>query len=212
MLNRSIASMASRAVGGTYDVQEFFWGTELSKENDSFTWTPDVDEDMEDMQQNILFLKRAVLGVKAKEGERNIIEVHCKDMEGNDVKHPILSLTLGRDDHADVELTFKQVDEVTFKLIQGSGPLHLVGQTYIETMNNPEMDDTDLPSDEEADEEVEDEDEEEEEEDEAVGKKRKMASPKGKKNGVADGSPNIKAMKAAVAANGKASAKKMKAS
>jgi hypothetical protein len=37
-----------------------------------------VDEEMEDMQQNILFLKRAVLGVKAKEDERNIVEVGLK--------------------------------------------------------------------------------------------------------------------------------------
>ena len=42
MLNRSIASMAGRAPGGSYDVQEYFWGAELSKDKPSFKWNPEV--------------------------------------------------------------------------------------------------------------------------------------------------------------------------
>ena len=42
MLNRSISSMAGRASGGTYDVQEYFWGAELSKEKPTLKWNPEV--------------------------------------------------------------------------------------------------------------------------------------------------------------------------
>merc|ERR1712136_646006 len=66
-----------------------------------------------------------------------------------DVTHPVLSLTLGREDHCDVELTFKQVEAVTFKLVAGSGPVHLVGQHYQETMRDG-MDDTEFDDEEDA--------------------------------------------------------------
>ena len=60
-------------------------------------------------------------------------------MDEETEKHPILSLTLGLQDHCDVELTFKQMEEVTFKLVAGSGPIHLVGQHYLETIRDPGM-------------------------------------------------------------------------
>merc|ERR1711990_146328 len=127
----------------------------------------EIEEEFQDEMQNILFLKRAVLGIKAVEGERNIVEVQCKNMDNEDAKHPILSLTLGLQDHCDVELTFKQMEEVVFTLIEGSGPLHLVGQHYLETIREPEMDETDM-DDEEEEEDLEAIEEEEEEE--SVGK------------------------------------------
>jgi len=200
MLNRSIASMAGRAPGGTYDVQEYFWGAELSKDKSSFTWNPEADEELGDEMQNILFLKRAILGLKATEGERNVVEVHCKNFDDDEVQMPILSLTLGQQDHCDVELTFKQVEAVTFKLIAGSGPIHLVGQHYQETIRDPDMDD-------------DDEDEEEDEveaETEPAGKKRKADSPLKPKGAEEDAS--MKKYKTSKSpANGKSPATKVKA-
>merc|ERR1712133_61744 len=155
MLNRSIASMAGRSMAGSYDVQEYFWGAKVTKKEPSFKWNPQVEEEFRDEMQNILFLKRAVLGVDAVDGERNIVEVQCKNMEDESEKHPILSLTLGQQDHCDVELTFKQMEEVTFTLIAGSGPVHLVGQHYLETIRESDMDGTDMEEEDEEDEELE---------------------------------------------------------
>jgi len=194
MLNRSIASMAGRASGGTYDVQEYFWGAELTKEKDTYTWNPEIEEEFSDEMQNILFLKRAILGLKAVEGERNVVTVTCKNADMEDVTHPVLSLTLGREDHCDVELTFKQVEAVTFKLVAGSGPVHLVGQHYQETMRDG-MDDTEFDDEEDEDESIEEEAEAEE-----ATKKRKMPSPAKAK----PDTPNTKKLKAAKAANGEA--------
>jgi len=194
MLNRSIASMAGRASGGTYDVQEYFWGAELTKEKDTYTWNPEIEEEFSEEMQNILFLKRAILGLKAVEGERNVVTVTCKNADMEDVTHPVLSLTLGREDHCDVELTFKQVEAVTFKLVAGSGPVHLVGQHYQETMRDG-MDDTEFDDEEDEDESIEEEAEAEE-----ATKKRKMPSPAKAK----PDTPNTKKLKAAKAANGEA--------
>ena len=36
--------------------------------------------------QNILFLKRAILGLKAVEGERNVVTVTCKNADMEDVR------------------------------------------------------------------------------------------------------------------------------
>merc|ERR1712212_189100 len=191
MLNRSISSMAGRASGGTYDVQEYFWGAELSKEKPTFKWNPEMDEEFTDTQ-SILFLKRAILGLKAVEGERNIVEAHCTSVDEEEQKHPILSLTLGQEDHCDIELSFKHMEEVSFKLVAGNGPIHLVGQHYLETSREPGMDDTDM--------------DEEEEEEKPVGKKRKIADSAKAKVDVSDGSgpdtKKIKATKGATATNG----------
>jgi len=214
MLNRSIASMAGPSSRGSYEVQEYFWGAQLSKKVQSFKWSPQVEDEFRDEMQNILFLKRAVLGVEAVEGERNIIEVQCKNMEDETEKHPILSLTLGLQDHCDVELTFKEMEEVTFTLVAGTGPIHLVGQHYLETIREPDMDGTDM-DDEEEDEDEDLEAIEEEEEEKAPGKKRKNTSSPGKaKNGTDENGPEMKKMKGAKASpatngvtNGKAGKK-----
>jgi len=212
MLNRSISSMAGRASGGTYDVQEYFWGAELSKDKPTFKWNPEMDEEFSDTQ-SILFLKRAVLGLKAVEGQRNIVEAHCTSADDEASEHPILSLTLGLEDHCDVELSFKHMEEVSFKLTSGTGPVHLVGQHYLETNREAGMDDTDMD-----DEEVEEEDdlgvveEEEEEEAKPVGKKRKIAeSAKAKVDEKISSRISPDGKKAANASNGKTNGTKKEA-
>jgi len=198
MLNRSIASMAGQASRGSYEVQEYFWGAKLSKKEPTFKWSPQMEDEFRDEMQNILFLKRAVLGIDAVEGERNLVEVECKNMEEETEKHPILSLTLGLQDHCDVELTFKEMEEVTFTLISGTGPIHLVGQHYLETIREQDMDATDMDDEEEEDEDLEAIEEEEEEK--PPGKKRKStASPNKAKIASEETGPESKKMKGAKA-------------
>merc|ERR1719348_1826475 len=84
--------------------------------------------------RHLLFLRQATLGVNAIEGERNIVQVTAKDFEGKTVSQILCSLTLGRGlDAADLDLTLQYDHEVSFKLIKGSGPIHLVGNHYVET-------------------------------------------------------------------------------
>ena len=61
------------------------------------------------------------------------------DITGNQVSSPILSLTLGRNDQSKLGLSFGSPDEdqdrlepVTFRLVAGSGPVHLIGSQVTE--------------------------------------------------------------------------------
>merc|ERR1719384_2851330 len=100
-----------------------------------------------------------------------------------------------------LDLNFSSEVPVTFKLLKGKGPVHLVGQHLVEfppeeddefaaeTEGETDFDNTamteDLSNTEESDEEEDDEEEEEEgeteeEEEKPKGKKRKAAVAKGK--------------------------------
>merc|ERR1712002_440889 len=81
-------------------------------------------------------------------GERNIVQVTSKDFQGKEVRHTLCSLTLGKGlDMVDLDLTLQYDHEVSFKLIKGSGPVHIVGNHYVETPPNDdelvELDETD---------------------------------------------------------------------
>lgn len=116
------------------EVQYYFWGAELSCSAPTHSWKLFQEEECEDDMRHLLFLRQATLGVNAIEGERNIIQVTSKDYEGNEVSHVLCSLTLGQGlDAADLDLTLQYDHEVSFKLIKGSGPIHIVGNHYVET-------------------------------------------------------------------------------
>ena len=60
-------------------------------------------------------------------------------MSGSQVSCPILSLTLGRNDQSKLGLSFgppdddgDRLDPVTFRLVSGTGPVHLIGAQVIE--------------------------------------------------------------------------------
>jgi len=177
MLNNSIASMARFPIGVKRDTKEKIWGVELSEDKPESTWLPKPDEeDGEDQPpRHSLFLHRCLLGKDAKQKERNVVEAVTTDITGNQVSSPILSLTLGRNDQSKLGLSFGSPDEdqdrlepVTFRLVAGSGPVHLIGSQVTE-MYSDVMDDTgDLDEDEDDD----GEEEEEEEEEEPVPKKK----------------------------------------
>ena len=84
----------------------FLTGHELSKENPAVEWTFEEEDDDSDFLTHNLFLRSAVLGSTAVEGERNIVQVETKNFAGDIVKIPLLSLALGRKDMVSVILVF----------------------------------------------------------------------------------------------------------
>merc|ERR1711962_659782 len=117
------------------EVQYCFWGAELSCSSPMHSWRIFHPEDeCEDDLRHLLFLKQATLGVNAIPGERNIVQVTSKDYEGNVVRQVLCSLTLGQGlGTTDLDLVLQYDHEVSFKLIKGAGPVHLVGNHYVET-------------------------------------------------------------------------------
>ena len=79
---------------------------------------------------------QACLGVSAKDGERNVIQVTTEDEEGELVKHTILSLRAGGTEQCSLFLTLHP--PVTFELVSGSGPVHVVGSS-VESEYTPVM-------------------------------------------------------------------------
>ena len=126
-----------------------FWGAELSAKQKRVQWPKPGDE----MDPDVIVKlepRHAALGAKAKEGERNVVEITTETETGREVTHTILSLRVGGTEQTPMFLEL--FPPVTFTLVAGSGPLHIVGTIY-----------TDFDSDFTEDEEEEDEEDEEEE-------------------------------------------------
>jgi len=170
-LNLSLSDLFTRNFGPSADeedhveVQYYFWGAELSCSAPTHKWQLfQEEEECEDDMRHLLFLRQATLGVNAIEGERNIVQVTAKDFQGKTVSQILCSLTLGRGlDAADLDLTLQYDHEVSFKLIKGSGPIHLVGNHYVETppadAEVEELNETDTGDDVEDLDDMKDEDE-----------------------------------------------------
>nr|XP_058958302.1 nucleoplasmin-like protein ANO39 [Pocillopora verrucosa] len=150
--------------------KEYFWGCELSKDKKEYKWDSEDEElGKADIEQKLV-VTQACLGAKAKPNERNLVQVTTTDSSDNSVTFTILSLASGRKDQSKLSLAFPA--SVVFKLIEGSGPIHLTGSVYQEL----------FLGDDDEEESGEDEDEESEvvlsEAKESV-KKRPLTTPKG---------------------------------
>merc|ERR1712156_921890 len=104
------------------DTNEEFWGITLTGTNKTHTWNPVVDE--EEIEHKIQ-LTQACLGIKAKENERNVIEVTTEDDNGKKMSCAIVSLRVGFVECMHLELGF--TNPVKFVLKEGNGPLSLSG-------------------------------------------------------------------------------------
>merc|ERR1712088_287077 len=125
--------------------KEYFWGCCLNAEKPEQQWNFDEEEEDTDFFEHVLFLRSAVLGKGAVEGERNIVELETKNFEGQIMKQPLISLTLGRNDMTMLDMNFSHETAATFRLVEGTGPVCLAA-----------MHQTEFPVEEEDTEETED--------------------------------------------------------
>ncbi|XP_012555099.2 nucleoplasmin-like protein ANO39 isoform X1 [Hydra vulgaris] len=105
------------------DTQEEFWGCVLTKDKKEFTWDPQTDSEAD--VEHKLQLSTACLGFKAKENERNLVEVTTEDNNGKDITCPIVVLRVGGKECVHIDLGF--TNKTKFILKEGSGPLALSG-------------------------------------------------------------------------------------
>jgi len=111
----------------------FLWGAELSRSHDLHVLKLDDDVN-EDEEHHLLFLKQVCLGVNAKEGDRNVVEIQTTDFSDKEQRHPIASLALGRTEFANLDLclSWSKTKEIKFKLVMGSGPVTITGNHFVE--------------------------------------------------------------------------------
>lgn len=112
--------------------QEYFWGVELNKDQPTFTWTFEEEDEDNDYMIHTLFLKNAVLGASAVKGERNLVQIETRNFDKKDLKQPLLSLTLGQSDMCNLDISFGNEVQATFRLVAGTGPISLCGQQLVE--------------------------------------------------------------------------------
>ena len=100
------------------------------------------DEEDKDYVINSIVLKTAVLGSKAKDGERNLVGIKTKGYQDKEFEQPIFSLTLGRQDMVsglDLTLASDHNPEVEFKLLEGTGPVFITCCHVIEFPSQDEQ-------------------------------------------------------------------------
>ncbi|XP_046752432.1 nucleoplasmin-like protein isoform X1 [Diprion similis] len=157
--------------------EEYLYGITLEGPNATEVWDPEhKNEDVDGANQHFgadqkLIIKMALLGPEAKAGELNVLQVEAMGLKGP-IKTPIALLELGKTAQIILDLSFPD-PPVTFTLIKGSGPVHIVGHNLLGT----HMDEFEDMEDEMEEENIDDEDDEK-----ASHKKRKL-SGEGKKNG-----------------------------
>lgn len=72
---------------------------------------------------------QALLGPEAKPGELNVLQVEAMGLKGP-IKTPIALLEMGKTAQIILDLSFPD-PPVTFTLVKGSGPVHIVGHNLL---------------------------------------------------------------------------------
>ncbi|XP_050534226.1 mitotic apparatus protein p62-like isoform X3 [Daktulosphaira vitifoliae] len=141
--------------------EDYFWGVTLDKTKNVEIWDPDVKPDANDSShvfrgEHTLLVKQAVLGPEVPDGDVNVIEVEAMGYK-SDIKFPVVVLKGGAGlSQCVLDLLFPD-PPVTFKLVKGSGPIHLLGNHSVGIAGEGMADEED---DDEIDEEFEEEEEE----------------------------------------------------
>merc|ERR1712243_540331 len=134
-------SLISNASSQDYETTEcyFLWGCELTRKSDSYVLPLPKTTDLSlEPEEHLLTIKSATLGVDAVEKERNVVEISYHDREDKATSSILASLTLGQLDSCrlDLRLTAVSGRDVTLKLIKGSGPVSILGNHVVESVNS----------------------------------------------------------------------------
>merc|ERR1712183_1123412 len=133
---------------------------ELSRARDQAILKLEDDAD-EDGENHLLMLKQACLGADAVAGERNVIELHTNDFSDKEQRHPICSLTLGKNEFVNLDLClgWSKNKDVKLKLVMGSGPVSVSGMRFVEYLDeaagDDQLNDPDYVTEEETENETE---------------------------------------------------------
>ncbi|XP_018308009.1 nucleoplasmin-like protein isoform X1 [Mycetomoellerius zeteki] len=145
--------------------EEYLYGITLEGPNASEVWDPEhKNDDSDGAAQDIgadqkLIIKMALLGPEAKPGELNVLQVEAMGLKGP-IKTPIALLEMGKTAQIILDLSFPD-PPVTFTLVKGSGPVHIVGHNLLGGHIEEFVD-----MDDEVEEDLDDEDDEKDPEDE----------------------------------------------
>ena len=135
--------MAAVLAGANIE-EEYLWSCTLSAANKEYVWEPKEPEDFkgEVKPGHRLLVKTAILMPSAKKDEVNIVEVECEGYNKKRVKLPIVAMKAGVDCQKYIDILVPGFP-ATIKIVQGEGPLHLVGSHCVENFADQEDEDDD---------------------------------------------------------------------
>jgi len=144
---------------------EYFFALTLEGPKASEVWDPEAKGAEEYQGGHKLIIKQALLGPDAADGEVNVIQVEAMTWKES-IKIPVATLKAGGA-NAQVLLDLSFPDPpVTFSLIQGNGPVHIIGHHLIggpvEEFDEMDEMEEEMLDDEEGEEGAEEDEEEEE--------------------------------------------------
>ncbi|XP_017771595.1 PREDICTED: nucleoplasmin-like protein isoform X1 [Nicrophorus vespilloides] len=109
---------------------EYFFALTLEGAKASEVWDPESKGTEEYQGGHKLIIKQALLGPEAVDGELNVIQVEAMTWKES-IKIPVATLKAGgANSQVLLDLSFPD-PPVTFSLIQGSGPVHIIGHHLI---------------------------------------------------------------------------------
>lgn len=109
---------------------EYFYGVSLSGAGAEVKWDP--DESPEYQRTSKLVIKQFLLDAKAKADEYHVVQVSTTAQgavdteEGKPISMPVAILKVGESRALRTDLEFPDAP-VTFKLVEGAGPVHIHG-------------------------------------------------------------------------------------
>merc|ERR1712029_1168619 len=120
--------------------EEFLWSCTLTNADKEYDWSPqdpaDADDNEDDKDDpsvkpgHRLLLKSAILMPTAKEGDVSIVQIESEGYNKAKVVTPIVAMKAGADYQQYVDVLIP--DNATFKLIQGEGPVSLIGSHCVD--------------------------------------------------------------------------------
>ncbi|XP_018797184.1 PREDICTED: nucleoplasmin-like protein [Bactrocera latifrons] len=137
--------------------REEFYGVTLSEKEPLAQY--EMEEPTTTAEDQKLVIKQICLGAEAKNGEFNVVQVETRINQKETLKIPIAVLKAGETRALRPNVEFLNTS-VTFKLIQGTGPVHMYGQNLY-GQNSVEYGETPWSENEEMDDEDDDEYDEE---------------------------------------------------
>jgi len=138
--------------------QEYLWSCTLSGSSKEYTWNPedpadtaeDDEKDPSVKPGHRLLIKAAVLMPSAKKDEVTIVQIESEGYKKEKVVVPICAMKGGQNLHQYVDLLVPT--QAKFSLLQGEGPINLVGSHCVDFFGYRE---TDEDEDESAEEDAE---------------------------------------------------------
>jgi len=120
--------------------EEFLWSCTLTNADKEYSWEPQDPADEEDKEDDKddpsvkpghrLLLKSAILMPTAKDGDVSIVQIESEGYNKSKVVTPIVAMKAGADYQQYVDVLIPH--NATFKLIQGEGPISLVGSHCVD--------------------------------------------------------------------------------